>query len=280
MINAIQEFVSYLHDVKQTSHNTEISYQRDLKKAAEYFASQNVGDLTAVTATDLYSYLQYLEKKKMSPATVSRSIASLHSFYAYLLREQKITEDPSLALKPPKIEKKSPEILNVEEAVRLMNEPNLKTDKGLRDRAMLQMLYATGIRVSELVNLKVADVDMEQGNVTCTASGKTRVIPLDPETKKSLEDYLESARGRLLKGNESEYLFTNCSGSSMSRQGFWKVLKGYATAAGIDKDITPHTMRHSFAAHKLQQGTDIKAVQRMLGHADISTTQMYLRMTS
>ena len=280
MINAIQEFVSYLHDVKQTSYNTEISYQRDLKKAAAFFAEQNVGDLTEVTADDLNMYLEHLEKKKMSPATVSRSIASLHSFYSYLLREKKILADPSAKLKPPKIEKRSPAILDVEEAARLLNEPNQKTDKGVRDRAMLQMLYTTGIRVSELVHLKLPDVNLEQGNVTCTSGEKKRVIPLDEESSKCLEQYLDSARERLLKGNESEYLFTNCSGTPMSRQGFWKVLKSYATGAGIEKDITPHTMRHSFAAHKLQQGADIKTVQRMLGHADISTTQMYLRMSS
>ena len=280
MINAIQEFISYLHDVKRTSYNTEISYRRDLNKAADYFAGQDVGDLTKATAAHLNGYLLHLEKSHMSPATVSRSIASLHSFYSYLVQEKKIDSDPSAGLKPPKVEKKAPEILTVEEAVHLMEQPNLKTDKGLRDRAMLQVLYSTGIRVSELVHLKADHYDAQHGIIHCAEGGKERSIPLDTETRRALEAYLESARERLLKGTESEFLFTNCSGKPMSRQGFWKVLKSYAASAGIQKDITPHTMRHSFATHKLQQGTDIRSVQQMLGHADISTTQMYLRMTS
>ena len=276
MINAIQEYISYLHDIRKISYNTEISYQRDLNKAAEYFAGQSVGDLTKVTATNLNSYLLYLEKSRMSPATVSRNIASLHSFFQYLVQEKRIDQDPSAGLKPPKVEKKTPEILTDAEAESILHQPNTGTDKGLRDRAMLYLLYSTGIRVSELVHLKAADVNLDKGYITCSENGRTRVIPLMPQTADALKEYLESARKRLLRGKESEYLFSNCSGSPMSRQGFWKVLKGYASDAGISKDITPHTMRHSFAAHMLQQGTDLRSVQKMLGHADISTTQMYM----
>ena len=276
MINAIQEYITYLHDIRKISYNTEISYQRDLNKAAEYFASQEVGDLTKATATNLNAYLLHLEKSRMSPATVSRNIASLHSFYQFLLRERRIERDPSAGLKPPKVEKKAPEILTEEEAGRILQEPNTKTDKGLRDRAMLCLLYTTGIRVSELVHLKAEDVDLKAGVVSCTENGKTREIPLLPEAAEALKEYMDSSRERLLRGNESEYLFSNCSGTPMSRQGFWKVLKGYASDAGISKDITPHTLRHSFAAQQLREGTDLRSVQRMLGHADISTTQMYL----
>ena len=276
MINAIQEYIVYLHDIRKISYNTEISYQRDLNKAAEYFAGQKVGDLTEVTATNLNSYLLYLEKSRMSPATVSRNIASLHSFFQYLVQEKRIDKDPSVGLKPPKVEKKTPEILTEEEAEKLLQQPNTNTDKGLRDSAMLFLLYTTGIRVSELVHLKADDVNLEKGYITCSENGRTRVIPLLPKTKKAVEDYLTIARNRLLRGRESEYLFSNCSGTPMSRQGFWKVLKGYASDAGISKDITPHTMRHSFAAHKLKEGTDLRSVQKMLGHADISTTQMYM----
>ena len=276
MINAIQEYITYLHDIRKISYNTEISYQRDLNKAAEYFASQEVGDLTKATATNLNAYLLHLEKSRMSPATVSRNIASLHSFYQFLLRERRIERDPSAGLKPPKVEKKAPEIPTEEEAGRILQEPNTKTDKGLRDRAMLCLLYTTGIRVSELVHLKAEDVDLKAGVVSCTENGKTREIPLLPEAAEALKEYMDSSRERLLRGNESEYLFSNCSGTPMSRQGFWKVLKGYASDAGISKDITPHTLRHSFAAQQLREGTDLRSVQRMLGHADISTTQMYL----
>lgn len=278
MINAIQEYIAYLHDVRKISYNTEISYERDLKKAADYFASQELGDLTQVSETNLNSYLLYLERDHMSPATVSRNIASLRSFYQYLLREKKIDRDPSERLKPPKVEKKAPQILTLEEVSALLHQPNCQTDKGLRDRAMMCLVYATGIRVSELVHLRLADVNLRKRYLTCAESGRERVIPLDEMTLKALDDFITQARDHLLKGRESEYLFTNCYGTPMSRQGFWKVLKVYAADAGITKDITPHTMRHSFAAHMLQKGADIRSVQQLLGHADIATTQIYMQL--
>lgn len=278
MINAIQEYIAYLHDVRKISYNTEISYERDLKKAADYFASQELGDLTQVSETNLNSYLLYLERDHMSPATVSRNIASLRSFYQYLLREKKIDRDPSERLKPPKVEKKTPQILTLEEVSALLHQPNCQTDKGLRDRAMMCLVYATGIRVSELVHLRLADVNLRKRYLTCAESGRERVIPLDEMTLKALDDFITQARDHLLKGRESEYLFTNCYGTPMSRQGFWKVLKVYAADAGITKDITPHTMRHSFAAHMLQKGADIRSVQQLLGHADIATTQIYMQL--
>ena len=214
----------------------------------------------------------------MSPATVSRNIASLRSFYQYLLRVHRIEDDPSVSLKSPKVEKKVPEILTVEEVQKLLEQPNIQTDKGIRDETMLLLLYSTGIRVSELVNLKVEDLNLEVGYLTCRENGKERTIPLSAETEEKIRTYMESARTRLLKGRDSEYLFSNCSGSPMSRQGFWKILKSYSAAAGITKDITPHTLRHSFAAHMLKNGADIRNVQKMMGHADIATTQMYMRL--
>ncbi|MDO4623490.1 MAG: tyrosine recombinase [Eubacteriales bacterium] len=278
MINAIQEYIVYLHDVRKISYNTEVSYKRDLEKAALYLQAQAVHEVREITETDLNSYMLYLERKKMSAATVSRNIAALHSFFQYLLRRHMIDEDPSERLKPPRIEKKAPEILTAAEADQLLKMPNRKTDKGMRDRAMLQLLYTTGIRVSELVHLKLGDVNLDLGYIACTESGRERMIPLDAGMRIILEEYLEEARNRLLKGLESEYLFCNCSGKAMSRQGFWKLLKGYAAEAGITKDITPHTMRHSFAANQLQKGVDIRSVQRILGHADVATTQMYAGM--
>lgn len=278
MSNAIQEYITYLHDFRKISHNTEVSYKRDLKKAAEYFEEQNVPDITKATETNLNSYLLYLERDHMSPATVSRNIASLRSFYQYLLRVHRIEDDPSVSLKSPKVEKKVPEILTVEEVQKLLEQPNIQTDKGIRDETMLLILYSTGIRVSELVNLKVEDLNLEVGYLTCRENGKERTIPLSAETEEKIRTYMESARTRLLKGRDSEYLFSNCSGSPMSRQGFWKILKSYSAAAGITKDITPHTLRHSFAAHMLKNGADIRNVQKMMGHADIATTQMYMRL--
>lgn len=278
MINAIQDYISYLHNVKRTSHNTEISYERDLRKAALYFAGQQIEDLSQVTATNLNSYMLYLEKEHMSPATVSRSIAALRSFFQYLVKERKLEKDPSGQLKPPKVEKKAPAILTVEEVDLLMRQPDMETAKGIRDRAMLELLYATGIRVSELIHLKLGDVNLRMSYITCTEHEKERIIPFGETAGKAVRNYLDRARGGLLKGKESEYLFTNCSGTPMSRQGFWKVLKGYAADAGITTDITPHTLRHSFATHLIQNGADLKSVQEMLGHSDISTTQMYLNM--
>ena len=278
MINAIQEYISYLHDIRKISYNTEISYERDLKKAADYFASQEIGDLTQVSETNLNSYLLFLERDHMSPATVSRNIASLRSFYQYLLHEKKIDRDPTERLKPPKVEKKAPQILTKQEVEELLGQPNLNTDKGLRDRGMICLIYATGIRVSELVHLRISDVNLQKGYLSCSENGRERVIPMDGMTQNAVEAFMTNARERMLKGHDSEYLFTNCSGTSMSRQGFWKVLKGYAAEAGITKDITPHTMRHSFAAHMLQQGADIRSVQQMLGHADVTTTQIYMQL--
>jgi integrase/recombinase XerD len=278
MINAIQEYITYLHNVKRTSHNTEISYERDLKKAAVYFQGQQIGDLTQVTATNLNSYMLYLEKEHMSPSTVSRSIAALRSFFQYLVKERKREDDPSGQLRPPKVEKKAPAVLTVEEVDLLLRQPDTTTAKGMRDRAMLELLYATGIRVSELIHLKTDDLNMNMGYIVCAEHDRERMVPFGETAARALRAYLEKARDILLKGKESRYLFTNCSGASMSRQGFWKVLKGYATAAGIVADITPHTLRHSFATHLIQNGADLKSVQEMLGHSDISTTQMYLNM--
>ena len=278
MINAIQEYIRYLHDVKQTSHNTELCYERDLKKAADYFAGQEIENLLEVTPTNLNSYMLYLEREQLSPATVSRNVAALKSFFRYLVQEHRVAEDPTGQLKPPKVEKKAPCVLTIEEAGRLLRQPDRSTAKGIRDSAMLELLYATGIRVSELIHLKTGDVNLPLGYITYTEHERDRIIPFGETAGQAMRQYLETARDALLKGGESEYFFTNCSGKPMSRQGFWKVLKGYAAEAGITEDITPHTLRHSFALHLLQNGADLKRVQEMLGHADISTTQMYLHM--
>ena len=276
MINAIQEYVGYLHNVKKISYNTEISYERDLKKAADYFHEMDINDVRDVTETNLNSYVLHLEQNHMSPATVSRNIASLRSFFRYLMKEREIGSDPTERLKPPKVDKKVPEALSQEETALLLRQPNMNTAKGIRDRAMLELLYATGIRVSELIHLKQGDVNLQMGYVTCSDQGRERSIPFSAEVGKVLGMYEEDAREKLLKGRSCDCFFTNCQGNPMSRQGFWKVLKGYARTAGIKKDITPHTLRHSFAMHQLKSGTDLKSLQEMLGHADLSTTQIYV----
>ena len=276
MTNEIQEFITYLRDDKKSSANTEASYRRDLQKAAAFFAEQKITDVREITATNIRSYLLYLEKQNFSSATVSRNVASLHAFFHYLFRARKIEEDPSEKLHPPKVEKKIPVILSVEQVEKLMNQPNPETVKGIRDRAMLEMLYATGIRVSELINLQLSDVNLQLNYIVC--HDRERMIPFGDVARKSLQLYLGSARPRLVDGTDCQYLFPYCSCKQMSRQGFWKLLKGYATDAGIKEDITPHTLRHSFAAHLIQNGANVRDVQQMMGHSDISTTQMYVQM--
>ncbi|OUO81299.1 site-specific tyrosine recombinase XerD [Blautia sp. An249] len=278
MESLIREFVSYLHKMKKTSRNTELSYQRDLKKMQGFLEQQGIQKAEEVTCTHLNSYLLYLEQENFASSTISRSVASIRAFFQYLFKEGYLRQDPSEQLKPPKVEKKAPEILSVEEVDKLLKQPDLETAKGIRDKAMLELLYATGMRVSELIHLNLSDVNMQMGYVICRESTRDRIIPFGSVCQKALGRYLEKSRECLLKGCREESLFTNCSGKSMSRQGFWKVLKGYADSAGIKGDITPHTLRHSFAVHMLQNGADIKSVQEMLGHSDVSTTQIYLNM--
>ena len=275
MERAIQDYITYLHNVKRVSYNTEISYERDLKDAAEYFSRNDISALKDITATNLNSYMLWLEKENLSSATVSRRIAALRSFFQYLKKENIVDTDPTGELKRPKVEKKAPRILDSEEVDRLMAQPDRKTLKGLRDRAMLELLYATGIRVSELISLEMSDIELKRGYMVCRRKVRESWIPFGDSAKKALSMYLKHARDVFLKGKESSLVFTNCSGGSMSRQGFWKIIKKYAADAGISGEITPHTLRHSFAIHLLQNGADLKNVQEMLGHSDISTTAMY-----
>lgn len=229
---------------------------------------------------DLAAYLQYMENGSFASSSISRSVASIRAFVQYLYKEGKIQADVSENLRPPRVEKKVPEILSVEEVDNLLKQPNQNTAKGMRDIAMLELLYATGMRVSELIHLEVSDLNLQFGYVTCHDSDKERVIPIGSVSRKALTRYMEESRETLVKGREETALFTNCSGRAMSRQGFWKMLKGYAENAGIRRDITPHTLRHSFAVHMLQNGADVKSVQEMLGHSDVSTTQVYLNMNA
>ena len=278
MKNVIREFIIYLHNIKQTSKNTEISYERDLNKMAAYLETRGVADPTKATVTDLNGYLSYLKENQFAASTISRSVASMRAFYQFLFKMHRIGVDPSEDLKPPKVEKKTPEILSVEEVDLLLSQPSLETAKGLRDKAMMELLYATGMRVSELTNLKLSDVNLKLGYVDCSDGAKERVIPFGNTCRQALSQYLSGGREKFVRDGDSGILFPNCSGKTMSRQGFWKVLKRYAAEAGITADITPHTLRHSFAAHMLQNGADIKSLQELLGHSDISTTQMYLNL--
>lgn len=276
MLQRINEFVDYLTNVKRASKNTIASYRRDLVKLNNYLTDLGYEDWKQITSTNLNSYVLMIEKQGMSSATVSRNIASIKAFFIYLLKQGVISEDPSDTLKPPKIEKKAPVILTVEEINLLLEQPNGVTPKDIRDKAMLELLYATGIRVSELIGLKVKDLNLSMNFLQCHDGNKERVIPFTNETREALENYLHNSRAIMCTVGQ-EYLFTNCQGAPMTRQGFWKIIKYYSAKAGIKKDITPHTIRHSFAMHLVNNGADLKSVQEMLGHSDISTTQIYVK---
>lgn len=278
MGNHIDAFILYLHNMKKTSANTEMSYRRDLYKVQVFMENRGIGDISDITKKDLDDYVADLEKQNFKAATISRNIASIKAFYHYLINEGVVVEDISENLKAPKIEKKIPEILTTDEVIRLLNQPKGDSPKEIRDKAMLELLYATGIRVTELITLKLSDVNMQMGYIVCRDSNKERIIPFGREAKAALAKYLEKTRTSMLVDNEGDLLFSNCSGQSMSRQGFWKLIKYYAKKADIQSDITPHTLRHSFAAHLVENGADLRSVQEMLGHSDISTTQIYANM--
>ena len=278
MTQDIQNFIQYLHQVRKPSENTEVSYARDLKKMNQYLTAQGIHDVSEVTATSLNSYVLFLEKEGRKPATISRSIASMKAFYHYMEKEHKVSEDPSERLRAPRIEKKMPAVLTQEEVTRLLEQPGGTSPKELRDTAMLELLYATGIRVSELISLKVSDVNLAMEYLTCSDSHKERIIPFGSIAKKALSRYLELGRPKLVGDEQEEWLFTNCAGQQMSSQGSWKLIKSYGKKAGIEAEITPHMLRHSFAAHMVGNGADLKSVQEMLGHSDISTTQVYAQI--
>ena len=243
---------------------------------ASYLREKGITEVSKVTRTSLNSYILHLEKEGKATTTISRVLASMKAFFHYELSCGRIRRNPAELIKAPRVEKKLPTILTVEEVNCLLAQPGGEAPKEIRDKAMLELLYATGIRVSELIHLKLEDVNLNVGFITCRDGVKERTVPFGKVARQSLMDYMERSRKVLLKGNESEWLFTNCSGKPMSRQGFWKIIKYYGEKAGIQADITPHTLRHSFAAHLLKSGADVHAVQAMLGHSDMATTQAYM----
>ena len=280
MCEMLEKFVIYLTDEKKSSMNTVLSYHRDLIKFNKFMEDYGVSDVAKMTSTNLNSYVLYMERAKFATSTISRNIAALKAYFGFLYREGWICSNPSISLKAPKIEKKVPEILTTEEVDRLLNQPLMDTNKGIRDRAMLELLYATGIRVTELVSLELKDVNLNRGYIHCRDEHHERIIPFGAIAKSVLKDYLKKVRPSMVTDEKQTILFTNCNGTPMSRQGFWKLLKKYAQSAGIQSDITPHTLRHSFAAHMVANGADLRSVQEMLGHSDISTTQIYAKMNN
>lgn len=275
MERAIDAFILYLHNTRKASDNTEMSYRRDLNKFRKYLETQGIASVDQMEEENLQDYVLELERQSLKTATISRNVASIKAFCHYLYQENLIEGDCSANLHAPKVEKKLPGILTVEEVSRLLDAPLGDGPKELRDKAMLELLCATGIRVTELISLKLGDIDTKLNIIVCRDGNKERAVPFDGRVQDALVNYLEKGRNALVQDNSVEELFVNCSGQPMSRQGFWKLMKGYAKKAGIQSDITPHTLRHSFAAHLVENGTDLRSVQEMLGHSDISTTQIY-----
>ena len=273
-------FVNYLQDVKKSSKNTILSYQRDLNKFFAYLDEMKMNDITKVNNTSLNSYILMMERENFKTSTISRNIATLKAYFNYLFKQGVITQDPAEMLKAPKIEKKIPGILSIDEINLLLSQPSGSSNKEIRDKAMLELLYATGIRVSELISLTVDDINVNAGYIRCHENSKERIIPYGSVARTAIKNYLKDARPGMIATDNEKILFTNCNGQSMSRQGFWKVLKQYAKRAGIEGEITPHTLRHSFAAHLVENGADLHSVQEMLGHSDVSTTQIYAKMTN
>lgn len=278
MIVEIQNFITYLHQEQKTTANTEISYQRDLIQMADFLAKEGIVEVQKVTKTSLQSYILYLEEIGRASATISRSLASMKTFFHYARNQGLITLDPTDGLKAPRLERKMPQILTVEEMDCLLSQPTSNSAKEVRDKAMLELLYATGMRVTELLSLNCSDINMNLQCVTCHSRTGDRVIPFGSEARRAMYNYL-AIRDEFVTEKSGDCLFMNCTGGRMSRQGFWKIIKYYAKLANITKDITPHTLRHSFAAHMVANGADLKDVQEMMGHADISTTHLYVNMT-
>lgn len=274
----VKEYTSFMTDIRHKSLNTVESYKCDVTQYISYLDGTGVTDISSTTKTTVLSYLLYLQKEGRASSTVSRTLASLRSYYLFMMQNGVVKSNPTSNLEAPHVEKKIPKILSGEEVELLLEQPKNCDNKGIRDKAMLELLYATGIRVSELINLDVSDVNVPMSFVRCKGGKKERIIPMGHQAKDALENYINNVRKYMVKDENETALFVNCSGARLSRQGFWKLIKYYQHIAGIETDITPHTLRHSFAAHLLENGADLHSIQEMMGHADISSTQVYSRM--
>lgn len=276
----VDQFINYLAVNRGLAKNTLESYGRDLRQFQTYLQNGKFEDIKDSSQTTIVDYLDGLKSQGKAVSTISRNIAALKSFYQYLVKENYLEHDPAEKLETPKLEKKLPKILSISEVEELLKQPNVRLSVGLRDKAMLELLYATGIRVSEIIALNISDVNLDMGYVKCYGKGsKERIVPLGSIAVKSVHEYMNKGRAKIVRTYEEPALFLNHHGNRLTRQGFWKIIKKYASQANIVKEITPHTLRHSFATHLLENGADLRSVQEMLGHADISTTQIYTQVT-
>ena len=276
MEKQIKLFLEFLENDKKLSSNTLQSYKRDITQYQEYIDKNGLNFLK-IDNEDIDKYFEYLKAMNKKTSTISRNLATIRSFYQFLLRTKKIKKDPTVGVQSPKVEKKVPSILSSQEVELLLEQPKTVDLKGIRDKAMLEFAYATGMRVTEIISLDISDVNIEQSYVVCKSGFKSRNIPLGTLSLKALKDYVEKARPILIKDEKVEALFVNINGKRLTIQGFWKIVKFYKEQAHITKEITPHVLRHSFATHLLQNGADLKAIQTMLGHSDISSTQVYMQ---
>ncbi|MCF8020610.1 Tyrosine recombinase XerD [Petrocella atlantisensis] len=276
---SVKEFLEYLEQVKGASDNTIQSYHRDVNHFITFVQGHfDTKELSGITGTQLNAYIKDMEDRGRASSTISRNMASLRSFFQYLMRRNLIRKDPTEMLITPKVEKKAPEVLTFGEIELLLGQPYESDDKGIRDKAMLELLYATGIRVTELIGLREDDINITMGYIKCSSSKGERIIPIGQAAQLALFKYMNGPRNQMIKETDEKTLFVSCLGESMSRQGFWKIVKIYSKKAGIKKKITPHILRHSFASHLVENGADLRSVQEMLGHANISTTQVYSKL--
>jgi integrase/recombinase XerD len=274
----VEQFKGYLTNEKKASSNTLVSYLRDVNQFEKHLGRSESASLLSVTSDDVQGYVKWMKKNGKSVATMSRSVASLKCFYNYLITKGLIEVNPAAHIEMDKQSRKLPEILTSKEVELFLDQADGNDVKGIRDKAMLELLYATGIRVTELIDLDISDVNLSAGVVRCRGKDKERLIPMYSVAIKAISEYLERVRPNMIADPDEQAFFVNISGTRMSRPGFWKIVKSYQQKAGIDKEITPHTLRHSFAAHLLENGADLRSIQEMLGHADISSTQIYSQL--
>ncbi len=276
MERQLKYFFDFLENDKKLSENTLQSYKRDLKQFKRFLEACEL-HYNRVKEEDIKDYIKELQEEGKKSSSISRCIASIRSFYQFVLKRKKIKVDPTANIKSPKIEKRVPSVLTSKEVELLLDQPKSADLKGIRDKAMLEFAYATGMRVTEIISLNIDDVNLEEGYVVCKTGNKERNIPLGTMALNALKEYVKNARDVLIKSENEKALFVNINGGRLTRQGFWKIIKYYKEQAHITKDITPHVLRHSFATHLLQNGADLKAIQTMLGHSDISSTQVYMQ---
>jgi integrase/recombinase XerD len=280
MDEQLKDFMDYLIVEKGSAKNTIMAYERDLKSYLHYLINvESVHSLNDVQRVHIVHFLRFLKEQGKSSKTLARHIASVRAFHQFLLRAKATDQDPSVQIETPRLERSLPNVLSLQEVEILLDTPNTQDHFGIRDKAMLELLYATGIRVSELIGLEINNIQLTMGFVRCNGN-KERIIPIGRAAADAIKHYLEDGRPRFTSAKQQDHaLFLNHQGKQLTRQGFWKILKNLAREAGIDKELTPHTLRHSFATHLLENGADLRAVQEMLGHADISTTQIYTHVS-